>query len=178
LTSEPLLDDRYVLVCREEHALAQHKRLAWRQLEAHTLILPGQSSGNRPILDQALLAHALKLRAFYEVQHSSTAVGMVAQGIGAAVVPELAVQRGAYPQLRTIALHDPVVSRALVLLTRAHAQLTPAAQALFDLLRAARGRQLDGAPGPSQPAKSQAIPRRRGEAGRSAAPAPRGNASV
>jgi DNA-binding transcriptional LysR family regulator len=135
LSSQALLDDRYVLVCREEHALARHKRLAWRQLEAHTLILPGQSSGNRPILDQALQARELKLRAFYEVQHSSTAVGMVAQGIGAAVVPELAVQRGAYPQLRTIALDDPVVSRTLVLLTRSNAQLTPAAQALFDMLR-------------------------------------------
>jgi DNA-binding transcriptional LysR family regulator len=51
------------------------------------------------------------------------------------VVPELAVQKGAYPRLRVIPVGDPVVSRTLVLLSRAKAHLTPAAQALYDLIR-------------------------------------------
>jgi DNA-binding transcriptional LysR family regulator len=59
----------------------------------------------------------------------------VAEGVGATVVPELAVQRGAYPRLRVIPLGDPVVSRTLALLTRAKAHLTPTAQALYDLIR-------------------------------------------
>ncbi len=136
LTSVPLLDDRYVLVCRADHALARHKKLAWKQLEAHTLILPGQASGNRPLLDQALNPLQLKLDSFYEVQHSSTAVGMVAEGVGVAVVPALAMHAGAHTQLRSVALVEPVVSRSLVLLTRNNAQLTPAAQALYDAIRA------------------------------------------
>ncbi len=139
LTKVPLLEDRYVLVCAEAHALARHTRVAWRQLQTHTLILPGKNSGNRVVLDQALQQQPLNLKSFHEVQHSATALGMAAEGIGAAVVPALALPPGAYPGLRTIALIEPAISRTLVLLTRGQAHLTPAAQALVDVIRALAG---------------------------------------
>ena len=135
LRSVPLLRDRFVLVCRDDHPLAGRKRLPWKQLEPHTLILAGAESGNRPLLDLALERQEIRLRSFYEVQRSSTAVGMVAEGVGVTVVPGLAVQKGAYARLRVVPLVDPVVSRTLVLLTRTKAHLTPAAQALYDLIR-------------------------------------------
>jgi len=111
LTSLPLLKDRLVLVCRGDHPLARKKTLAWKALEPYPVVLPGHESGNRPHLDLVLERHKVKLQAFYEVQRSSTAVGMVAKGVGVAVVPALAVQTDAYPGLRVIALVDPVVSR-------------------------------------------------------------------
>src|SRR5690242_10930423 len=135
LTSVPLLKDRLVLVCRADHPLARRKTLPWKALEPYPVILPGHESGNRPHLDLALERHKLKLQAFYEVQRSSTAVGMVAKGVGVAVVPALAVQTDAYPGLRVIGLVDPVVSRNMVLLSRSKAHLTPAAQGLYDLIR-------------------------------------------
>ena len=135
LTSVPLLKDRLVLVCRDDHPLARKKSLGWKALEPYPVILPGHESGNRPHLDMVLERHKVTLQAFYEVQRSSTAVGMVAKGVGVAVVPALAVQTDAYPGLRVIALVDPVVSRNIVLLSRNKAHLTPAAQALYDLIR-------------------------------------------
>jgi DNA-binding transcriptional LysR family regulator len=140
LVSIPLLQDRFVLVCRDDHPLAGRRRLAWKQLEAHALIFAGHESGNRHLLDAALADESLQLRSFYEVQHSSTAIGMVAEGVGAAVVPELALQKGAYPSLRTIPLAKPTVSRTMVLLSRRKAYLAPAAQALYDLVRATAAR--------------------------------------
>ncbi|HEX4596323.1 MAG TPA: LysR substrate-binding domain-containing protein, partial [Burkholderiaceae bacterium] len=134
LTSIALLTDRFVLVCRDDHALADRKRLSWKQLGQHALVLAGADSGNRPLLDLTLEREQIQLKPFYEVQRSSTAVGMVAEGVAAAVVPALALQKGAYPRLRMIPLVDPVVSRTLVLLSRTKAQLTPAAQALYDLI--------------------------------------------
>ena len=134
LHSVPLLTDRYVVICRDDHPLANRKRLTWKQLQAHPLIFTGEGSSNRPVLDQALSHAALELRAYYEVQRSSTAVGLVAAGVGIAVVPRLALQRGAYPNIRTIALADPVVSRKLALVTRRNAHLSPAAQALYELI--------------------------------------------
>lgn len=138
LASIPLLQDRLVLVCRDDHPLARRRSLAWKALERFAVILPGHESGNRPHLDMALERHEIRLQAHYEVQRSSTAVGMVAKGVGIAVVPALAVQADAYPGLRIIALVQPVVSRTLVLLSRIKAHLTPAAQALYDLLRDAK----------------------------------------
>ena len=140
LVSVPLMEDRFVLACRRDHALAARKRLTWKQLEPYPLIFAGHESGNRHLLDAALADAALELRAYYEVQHSSTAIGMVAEGIGAAVVPELALQKGSYPSLRLVPLTQPTVSRTIVLLSRRTAYLSPPAQALYDLIRSRASR--------------------------------------
>ena len=134
LASVPLLEDRFVLICRDDHPLAKRRKLAWKQLEPHPLIFIGAVSGNRPLVDSALEARHLKLQSYYEVQRSSTAVGLVAAGVAAAIVPSLALQRGAYPSIRVVALTEPVVSRTLVLVSRKASQLSPAAQALYDMI--------------------------------------------
>jgi DNA-binding transcriptional LysR family regulator len=134
LVSVPLVRDRFVLICRDDHPLAGRKRVSWRQLESHPLIFAGHVSGNRPLLDLALAADSPRLRAYYEVQRSSTALGLVGEGVGAAVVPNLAVQRDAYPRIRVVALVEPVVSRSLVLISPRNSHLSPAAQALYDML--------------------------------------------
>jgi DNA-binding transcriptional LysR family regulator len=134
LTSELLLKDRFVLVCPREHPLAGSARVTWAQLAQHRLILPGQGSSNRPLLD-AQLPDSLGLRSQYEVQRSSTALGMVAAGIGVAVVPSLALQPGTYPSLRVVPLVKPVLQRTFVLLRRKGSVLSPAAEALVKLVR-------------------------------------------
>lgn len=135
LVAVPLLRDRFVLICRDDHLLAARKSVPWRGLQQHRLIFAGADSNNRPLLDAALGGGGVALTPFYEVQRSSTAVGLVAAGVAAAVVPALAVQPGAYPRIRVIALTAPAVFRDLVLITRKAAQLSPAAQALYDLIR-------------------------------------------
>ena len=123
-----------MLICRGDHPLAARRRLRWRQLEPHPLVFAGAGSGNRPLLDAALAAAAPRLRSGYEVQRSSTAVGLVVAGVAAAIVPSLAVQPGTPPELRLVQLFDPVVSRQLVLVRRKGGELSPAAWALFDLV--------------------------------------------
>lgn len=134
LVSVPLTRDRYVLICHHTHPLAKRRRATWAQLKPYPLIFAGEVSGNRTLLDPVLDAKRLALRSFYEVQRSSTAMGLVAQGVGIAVVPGLAVQEGAYPDVRRIELVEPVVSRSLVLITRKSAHLSPAAQTLYDMI--------------------------------------------
>lgn len=134
LTSHPLLEDRFVLICRDDHVLARRKRVAWRKLEGHPLVFVGTDSGNRPLLDSALAVVRPELNVQYEVQRSSTAVGLVAAGVAAAIVPALAVQPGAYPNLRVVPLVEPVATRSLVLVKRTSAELSPAAAALFEML--------------------------------------------
>jgi DNA-binding transcriptional LysR family regulator len=134
LRSIPLLQDDFVLICREDHPLARRRTLPWEKLEGHRLIFPGASSNNRPLLDHALAELAPRLTAFYEVQRSSTAVGLVAAGAGIAVAPRLAWQAGSYPGLRVVSLHTPVVRRTFSLISRKGAHLSPAAQALHDLI--------------------------------------------
>lgn len=134
LMSVPLVRDRFVLICRDDHPLAGRKRVSWHQLESYPLIFAGQVSGNRPLLDLALAADTPRLRAYYEVQRSSTALGLVTEGVGAAVVPSLAVLKSAYPRIRVVALVEPIVSRSLVLISLRNSHLSPAAQALYNML--------------------------------------------
>jgi DNA-binding transcriptional LysR family regulator len=139
LTSVPLLRDRFVVICRDDHPLARRRTVSWRQLAAYPLIFAGEVSGNRPLLDAALGTPSVPLQSQYEVQRSSTAVGLVARGVAAAVVPSLAIQKGSYPSIKVLALNEPVVSRTLVLVSRKTAQLSPAAQALYDMIRKQAG---------------------------------------
>lgn len=142
LAAITLFTDSFVLACRDDHPLARRKAVPWRALEPFPLIVAGAESSNRAPLELALAQGNIVLRAFYEVQRSSTAVGLVAAGVAAAVVPRLALQRGAYPRLREVRLTHPVVTRDLVLVTRRSAVLSPAAQALHEaVLRIARQRE-------------------------------------
>ncbi|MGA9366262.1 MAG: LysR family transcriptional regulator [Steroidobacteraceae bacterium] len=129
-----LARDRFVLICRDDHPLAARRKVSWPQLAPYLLIFPGSLSANRPVLELALTAERLRLRTYYEVQHSSTALGLVAEGVGAAVVPGLAVQKDAYPRIRVIPLVEPAVARSVVLISLRNAPLSPAAQALYDML--------------------------------------------
>ncbi len=74
LVSVPLLQDRFVLICRDDHPLAHRRRRSWKQLADYPLIFVGEASGNRPLLDTALGTRGVTLRPYYEVQRSSTAV--------------------------------------------------------------------------------------------------------
>lgn len=134
IASVPLVNDRFVLVCRDDHALAMRPKVSWSQLEPHLLIFPGSLNANRIVLELALATEQLRLRSCYEVQHCSTALGLVAEGVGAAVVPHLAVHKEAYPRIRVIPLLDPVVARSLVLIAPRNAEFSPAARALYDML--------------------------------------------
>ncbi|MDE2264069.1 MAG: LysR family transcriptional regulator [Gammaproteobacteria bacterium] len=151
LASVPLARDRFVLICRGDHPLAARRRVSWAQLQPHLLIFPGSLSANRPVLELALTAERLRLRTYYEVQHSSTALGLVAEGVGVAVVPGLAVQKEAYPKIRVVPLVEPAVARSLVLIAPRNAHLSPAARALYDMLvQHARTRERGGGAGPPE----------------------------
>jgi DNA-binding transcriptional LysR family regulator len=130
-----LLQDQFVLICRDDHPLATRKRLSWKLVRPHPLIFSAPATANRGLLDLALGAQGSSLQVYYEVQRSAAAIGMVAEGVAAAIVPQLAIQKHAYPNVRVITLTEPVISRTLVLVKRKAATLSPAAQSLYDLIR-------------------------------------------
>jgi DNA-binding transcriptional LysR family regulator len=135
LSTTRLLQDRYVLICRDDHPLADKNRIAWKQLASIPLILPSHFRTNRAQVDAAFAGKQVVLQPCYEVGRSSTAVGMAAEGVAAAIVPGLSVQTGVYPNARVVPIIDPVVSWTLVLLARKTSRLSPAAEALYDMLR-------------------------------------------
>ena len=140
LVEEPVLREPFMFFCLDEHPLAGKKSVAWGDLAASDLILVSGLSGNRALLDHQLARKRLRLTGPYEVEHLSTALGLVAAGVGSAILPYSTIQDGTYPRVRRIPLIRPVISRNLVLIRRRNATLSPAAQQFYDMLALELGR--------------------------------------
>jgi DNA-binding transcriptional LysR family regulator len=133
----PMRRDPFVLACRRDHRLARRRLVRWQDLEGERLVGVSRRSGNRLILDRALLPRGISPNWQYEAEHLSTSLGLVEAGLGLAVVPRLALPREPHPVLVARPLRDPEVDRATGLLLKRGAEPGPAARALIDLL--ARG---------------------------------------
>ena len=132
---EPLLREPFVLACRKDHVLASKRRISWSELGTHVYMTVSKSSGNRLIIDLALAQMRERPAWFYEVRHVSTLLGLVEAGLGVAAVPSLAMPARQHPQLISIPLVEPTVERTLGIVRRRGRALTPAALALYELVR-------------------------------------------
>ena len=132
---EPLLEDPFVLVCRQDHALAQKREVRWIDVTPYRFTTVGLLSGNRIIMKSALANLPGRPRWFYEVQHLTTSLGLVEEGLGVAAVPRMAVATRPNNLLVTRPLIDPVVTRVMGIIIRRGASLTRAAQAFYDMLK-------------------------------------------
>ena len=135
---EPLLREPFVLACRSDHALASRRRVAWSELLQHDYMTVSKSSGNRLIIDLALAGVPRRPTWFYEVRHVSTLLGLVEAGLGVAAVPRLAMPARRHPLLVSVPLVEPTVERTLGIVRRQGRTLSPAAEALYDLVKGER----------------------------------------
>src|SRR5438270_4941968 len=93
----PLLKEPYVLACPADHPLARRRSVRWDELAAYPLARVSHASRNRLFIDQALADLPPLPRPVCEVRHVSTLIGMVENGMGVAVVPQLTLPRGRGP---------------------------------------------------------------------------------
>jgi DNA-binding transcriptional LysR family regulator len=130
----PLLDDPFVLACRNDHRLARKRQVSWKDLEGERLIGVSRSSGNRMILENALMKSKVRLAFHYEVNHLTTSLGLVERGLGISVLPKLATPPRDHPIIITKPIGDPRVKRTIGIVERRTARLSPAAQRFRDML--------------------------------------------
>ncbi len=136
LTHDLLGEDRFVLVVPAGHKLAGQRAVTWQELRGLPLIAPGPLAGYRRVLDDARRETGENLSWRYEVQRISTAIGLVASGVGATVVPRLSVPPEYGSRMATIDLEGPHLARRIGILRRAGEPLSPPAEALRRMLAA------------------------------------------
>lgn len=139
LAELPIMREPFALFCRDDHALSRAKSVAWRDLREEDLIVVSGSSGNRALLDYQLARHRINVNGAYEVNHPSTALGLVTAGVGTAILPVSTIQEGTHPTVRRIPLVRPAITRPIALIRRRRATLSPAAEAFHDMLAAGKG---------------------------------------
>ncbi len=130
LLLDELLVDPYELACPQGHPLATRQSVTWADLQPHALIMSGdpRSSGNRQVLDSALQQVRREPGSVVQVEHLSTSMGLVEEGLGITVVPRSAITAEQRRRLVIKPLTGPSVTRSIGVLRHRSRTLSAAAR--------------------------------------------------
>ena len=134
---ETLFNDLIGVAILQDHSLATIERVEWADLEGHPLILPARGTGNRLLIDETLAKSRLTAQWTYEVSRSTTAMELVCEGTGIALLPRSVMLSAQGKSLTFRSLIKPEVARPIGLLTRVGIAETDAIRALKDGIRRA-----------------------------------------
>ena len=134
LSTTTVMEDRLVLACRRDHALAGGGAVPWPALVDMPVVMLGQRSGTSRLVYTQLPRSRNAAAWRYEVQHLSTALSFVGAGLGVGVIPGMAMQALGDGTLVYRPLIEPELSRTIVVVERRDATLSPAAETLKALL--------------------------------------------
>jgi DNA-binding transcriptional LysR family regulator len=131
----PLVADAFFAVYPSRHEVVALPSLHWDDLIPFDLVLLAQGSSARHQFDRAVFADKATAGLRYDVTHMTTAVRLVGQGLGVAILPRLALPSLGLGALRSRPIEDDSARRTIGVLHRQDRLLSPAAQALIDTLR-------------------------------------------
>lgn len=134
LECETILHEPFLLLCRDDHAFASQPSVSWTQLKGCPLVLQDYASGSRMLIDNALAQQGVEAEIAQEIGHPATLFPMVEAGIGISVLPALALPLPQGSQLVVRPL-TPEINRALMLVRRKNRSLSPAAQAIWQVVK-------------------------------------------
>lgn len=133
----PLLEEREVLVVPAGHRLSGRKRVAISELADEEMVAVPPGFGYRQLVDDLLLSAGVSPAISFESQDLATIEGLVAAGLGVAIVPEhFAGASGTVG----IALAGAAVRRSIGLVWRTDRPLSPAAERFRDFVVTPAGR--------------------------------------
>ncbi|MGF6920417.1 LysR substrate-binding domain-containing protein [Paraburkholderia sp. 40] len=139
LLSETLMTDSFCIVSRDDHRLATRKQVTWKDLDGEQLVMLDYASGSRPLIDAVMQAQGVNATVVQELGHSATVFGLVEAGVGISVLPWLALPLPAGASLVARPL-VPRAERLVELVRRRDRSLSPAAEAVWNLIRQLPGR--------------------------------------
>ena len=130
--SRLLVSERFYLVCPRTHRLAARRRVALSDLGGEVLVSMARSSSVRQHIDR-VLADTVRHSTF-EVEHLATLAGLIAHGLGVALVPELTLYQFRREELVRVEVSEARLRRPLLAVQRKGMRLSPAAAELFAMI--------------------------------------------
>jgi len=135
LKTSLLLTDRLCAFVSRNHLLAKQETMTLIDLAAHQLIVTGRDSGVREILENALRKAKRPLAIAYETNYISTVLGLAKEGLGIAILPEVAADMDRSLQLHSVAIISPVLSRKIEIIEKKDRSLSPSAAQMVKILK-------------------------------------------
>ncbi len=136
---ETLFSDAFGVVCRADHPLAGSRGpLPWEALAPWPFIANGLCAQIADERFQRVFSGSQLM-----VRNTTSLLAMVRGGVGVTVLPRLVV-RSAEREIVFLPLADPDARRRIDILSRAHVELSPAAQSFADAVRRIAGEVVAG----------------------------------
>jgi DNA-binding transcriptional LysR family regulator len=130
-----LLRDTVGVVARSDSPVAARKKLSWDEALELPVIAVRKGSGIRSLIDATLAAKGKVLKPTWEVSFLTTALAMVAEGLGIAILSPYLISSLYYPALITRPLVDPVVTREISVITKPGRTISFASESFIDVMR-------------------------------------------
>jgi len=137
IETEPLFDERMLLVVGPLHPLAGRRSLSLKALAGMPLALLPRSFATRRLIDVSLRQAGVTPMVRVEMDSVEALMGVCRYGDLASIVPERAARQA--PNLHAIALTEPQIVRHAGILWRRGASRSAAARAFADVLLAQLG---------------------------------------
>ncbi|HEX3174109.1 MAG TPA: LysR family transcriptional regulator [Solirubrobacterales bacterium] len=129
-----LLEDPLRLALPADHSLARRRRLRLADLEGESWIQNSASSPCARHVVRSCHAAGFEPRVSFESDDYQTVQGLVAAGVGVALIPQLALS-ALRADVRVCDLHPGSPARKVFAATRRGAAVTPAVATMLDVLR-------------------------------------------
>ncbi len=130
-----LFRDRHWLICPPDHAFARRRKVRWSELGPYTFIAPTRDFRQRVLPELEADARAFMQRATtQEVSYMTTALGMVASGLGLTVCPTYSAPLVRAHGLQMVRLERPDFHREVCVYAAARRSLSPAAAGFVEML--------------------------------------------
>ena len=130
-----LFRDRHWLICPPGHAFAKRRKVRWHELAPYTFIAPTRDFRQRVLPELGPEERAYMLRpGTQEVSYMTTALGMVASGLGLTVCPTYSASLVRAHGLQMVRLESPDFHREVCVYSAARRSLSPAAASFVGIL--------------------------------------------
>jgi len=123
-----------LLVC-EEHPLAQHAQVDFRELAEVPLILYGQGFALNPIILEACRKSGFTPKVAAQSSQIDFIIALVAANLGVALIPRLIAEQRPHPRTRHIPIDQPAIFWQPAFIWRRGGYLSHAAKAWLELSR-------------------------------------------
>lgn len=133
IETEPLFDERMMLVVNHSHPLARRQRMAMKQLHSLPMALLPRSFATRRLIDEHLRQAGAAPEVRVEMESVDALLGVCRRSELASIVPERAARQA--PDLHAVVLSSPEMVRHAGILWRRGASRSTAAREFVALLR-------------------------------------------
>jgi LysR family carnitine catabolism transcriptional activator len=135
LELQPVADYSLLVVVRRDSSLARRKRIAWRDMSRLRLIVLSQGHVIRRWIEESFAHAGVQFSPAVEVSQFTSAIAMVQQNLGCAIVPSYLGRD--YDALGLVArrIDEAPNTRALMMLKRPGEVLSVSASCLLELIR-------------------------------------------